>query len=234
MAQSHPAAVTAGSAGSSPTRPLAGQPVWSPWASGSWPADLFNHIPSPWGTVSFLIDEAQAGELWGPILVTVQRAVIGLSIVLVVGIILGFLMGCWWQVRYFFTDLVMVGIALPAFIWALLAVMWFGFSETAPIFVCVVSATPMLIVSTREGASAVDHQLRKMSDAYHVPVSRQFRSLVLPTMTEYIFAGFRVAVLAGWGAILLVEWSATAKGSAGAPSTGTTPTTSRGCWAGGS
>jgi ABC-type nitrate/sulfonate/bicarbonate transport system permease component len=25
-------------------------------------------------------------------------------------------------------------------------------------------------------------------------------------MSEYIFAGFRVAVLAGWGAILLVEW----------------------------
>jgi NitT/TauT family transport system permease protein len=101
---------------------------------------------------------------------------------------------------------VMGAIALPAFIWALLAVMWFGFSETAPIFVCVVSATPMLIVNTREGASAVDHMLSKMSDAYRVPAGRRFRHLVLPTMSEYIFAGFRVAVLAGWGAILLVEW----------------------------
>ena len=53
---------------------------------------------------------------------------------------------------------------------------------------------------------AVDRDLRKMSDAYQVPVVRQFRSLVLPTMSEYIFAGFRIAVLAGWGAVLLVEW----------------------------
>lgn len=173
------------------------------WAAAG---TLFDRIPGPVETFEFLIDEAQAGELWGPVWVTLQRALQALSIVLVLGVILGFLMGRYWPVRYFSTDLVMVGIALPAFIWALLAVMWFGFSETAPIFVCVVSATPMLIVNTREGAAAVDHLLSKMSDAYRVPRMRQFRQLVLPTMSEYIFAGFRVAVLAGWGAILLVEW----------------------------
>ena len=167
---------------------------------------MFDRIPTPWATFSFIIDEAQRGELWGPIWVTLKRAIIGLSIVLVLGVILGFLMGRFWPIRYLTTDLVMAAIALPAFIWALLAVMWFGFSETAPIFVCVVSATPMLIVNTREGAAAVDHQLSKMSAAYKVSKIKEFRHLVLPTMSEYIFAGFRVAVLAGWGAILLVEW----------------------------
>jgi ABC-type nitrate/sulfonate/bicarbonate transport system permease component len=166
----------------------------------------FNRIPTPWATFDFILDEAKHGELWGPIWVTLKRAIIGLSIVLVLGVILGFLMGRFWPIRYLTTDLVMAAIALPAFIWALLAVMWFGFSEEAPIFVCVVSATPMLIVNTREGASAVDHQLSKMSAAYKVGLIKQFRHLVLPTMSEYIFAGFRVAVLAGWGAILLVEW----------------------------
>ena len=168
---------------------------------------LVDRIPTPTGTVNFLIDQAQDGKLLSPIWTTLHRAGVALIIVLVLGVALGFLMGRFWPVRYFSTDLVMVGIALPAFIWALLAVMWYGFnSEVAPIFVCVVSATPMLIVSTREGAMAVDRNLRNMSDSYRVPVLRQFRSLVLPTMSEYIFAGFRIAVLAGWGAILLVEW----------------------------
>jgi ABC-type nitrate/sulfonate/bicarbonate transport system permease component len=174
----------------------------------AWQAagELFDRIPTPAGTIEFLIDEAQRGDLLPNIGMTLQRASIALSIVLVLGIVLGFAMGRWWPVRSFFTDLVMVGIALPAFIWALLGVMWWGFSEVAPIFVCCVSATPMLIVNTREGAEAVDVNLRKMSDAYRVPWTRQFRSLVLPTMSEYIMAGFRFAVLAGWGAILLVEW----------------------------
>jgi ABC-type nitrate/sulfonate/bicarbonate transport system permease component len=168
---------------------------------------LFDRIPTPASTISFLVDQAKDGNLLSPILVTLHSAGVALVIVLVAGVLLGSVMGRFWSVRYFFTDLVIVGVALPAFIWALLGVMWFGFnSSTAPIFVCVVSATPMLIISTREGAMAVDTSLRKMSDAYQVPLMRQFRSLILPTMAEYIFAGFRIAVLAGWGAILLVEW----------------------------
>ena len=42
----------------------------------------------------------------GPnIWVSVQSALWAISIILVVGILLGFAMGRWWQVRYFFTDL---------------------------------------------------------------------------------------------------------------------------------
>jgi NitT/TauT family transport system permease protein len=168
---------------------------------------LVDRIPTPTGTVDFLWGQAKDGNLVSPILVTLRSAALALLIVLVVGIVLGWLMGRFWAARYYFTDLVMVGIALPAFIWAFLSVMWFGFNSTlAPVFVAAVSATPMLIVSTREGAMAVDTNLRKMSDAYRVPVLRQFRALVLPTMTEFIFAGFRIAVLAAWGAVLLVEW----------------------------
>ncbi len=35
---------------------------------------------------------------------------------------------------------------------------------------------------------------------------RQVRWLVIPSMMEYIAAGFRSAVLAAWGAVLLTEW----------------------------
>ena len=167
---------------------------------------LFDRIPTPLGTLQFLVEEFQRGDLVPNLLVSMRRAAIGLSAVLVIGILVGFAMGRWWRVRYLLTDLVLVGIALPAFIWALLGVMWWGFSNVAPIVVCILSATPMLIVNTHEGAQSTPVALRAMSDAYHVPMRRQFRSLVLPAMMEYIMAGFRFAVLAGWGAALRVEW----------------------------
>jgi ABC-type nitrate/sulfonate/bicarbonate transport system permease component len=109
--------------------------------------------------------------------------------------------------------LVMVGIALPAFIWSLLGVMWWGFSNVAPIVVGILSATPMLIVNTHEGAQATPAALKAMSNAYHVPMHRQFRSLVLPSMMEYIVAGFRFAFLAGSGAVLLTEWFGNDRGA---------------------
>jgi ABC-type nitrate/sulfonate/bicarbonate transport system permease component len=173
-------------------------------------ASQIDRIPGPVEVVEFLGDHTDL--LWPNIWVTLQSALWALSIILVVGILVGFAMGRWWQVRYFFTDLVMVGIALPAFIWALLAVMWWGFGDIGPIFVACVSATPMLIVNTRQGAQAVDGDLQKMSTAYKVPVLRQFRQLVLPTMSEYIIAGFRFATLAAWGAILLVEFFGSEEG----------------------
>ena len=166
----------------------------------------FQRIPTPTGTIGFLVEEARRGELLPNLLVSLRRAGTALGIVLVLGILIGFAMGRWWRVRFFLNDLVLVGIALPAFIWALLGVMWWGFSNVAPIVVCILSATPMLIVNTQEGARATSASLRAMSDAYRVPVRRQFRWLVLPSMMEYIVAGFRFSVLSGWGAVLLVEW----------------------------
>ena len=61
-----------------------------------------------------------------------------------IGVPLGYAMGRWWRVQAFFTDIVTVGFALPAYIWALLGVMWFGFGIRAPVFCAVVSATPGL------------------------------------------------------------------------------------------
>jgi NitT/TauT family transport system permease protein len=169
-----------------------------------------DRIPTPIEVFDFLYDHRDL--LWPNIWVTLQTAIVAMLIIVTLGTLIGFAMGRWWQVRYLLQDLVMVLIALPAFIWALLAVMWWAFDDIGPIFVACISATPMLIINTRQGAAAVDGDLQKMSTAYRVPVLRQFRQLVLPTMSEYIIAGFRFATLAAWGAILLVEFFGSEEG----------------------
>jgi ABC-type nitrate/sulfonate/bicarbonate transport system permease component len=177
-----------------------------------WAGSTFEDIPTPVSTIEFLIEEFQRGAVFPNVAISLVRAVIALTIVLVLGVFIGIAMARWWRVRYFLTDLILVGITLPAFIWALLVVMWWGFSNIGPITVCVLSATPQLVVSTFQGATATPGKLLSMSDAYRVGTRRQFRWLVIPSMMEYIAAGFRSAVLAGWGAVLLVEWFGNDKG----------------------
>lgn len=177
-------------------------------------------IPTPWGTLLFIKDEFGRNvfnsrdpwswynnELVRNLLESLRRAGIALVLVLFLGIIIGYAMGRFWRVQALLSDLVMVGIALPAFIWALLAVMWFGMEGSrGPIFVCMVSATPMLVVNVFQGALAVPRELRDMSDSYGVPFRKQFRHLMIPSMAGFVAAGFRIAILAGWGAVMLVEW----------------------------
>jgi NitT/TauT family transport system permease protein len=169
---------------------------------------LSDRVPTPVGTIEFLIDEAMRGELWVHLTWTLRRAVISLSAVLVLGVMIGWAMGRWWRVGAYFRDVVTILLALPAFIWALLSAMWWGFSEVGPFVVPVLAATPMLVASTFEGAKSLPKPLVEMSQAYKVPATRMFGRLVLPAMAPFIIAGFRYAVLAGWGALSLVEFFA--------------------------
>ena len=154
------------------------------------------------------------GELWVHLTWTLRRAAIALlPSCWFSASRIGWAMGWWWRVGAYFRDVVTIMGALPAFIWALLAAMWWGFSEVGPIVVPVLAATPMLVASTYEGAKALPKPLIEMSSAYRIPKARFFGWMVLPAMSPYIFAGFRYAVLAGWGALSLVEFFASNWGS---------------------
>jgi ABC-type nitrate/sulfonate/bicarbonate transport system permease component len=185
--------------------------VWQ--AAGS----LSDRFPTPVETARFIVDEFNRGYArgeWSPVnnelvrnlAISLERAGIAMVFVILIGVPVGFAMGRWWRVQAFLTDIVTVGLALPAYIWALLTVMWFGFGNRAPIFCAVVSATPGLIVLVLQGSLALPRHLRDMSDAYDVPLRTQLRQLVLPSMAGALIAGIRLAIVAAWGCVILVEW----------------------------
>lgn len=178
---------------------------------------LSPRFPTPVETFRFIIDEFTLpydggswsvwnNELVRNLFVSLQRAAVALVFVVAIGLPLGYAMGRWWRAQAYFTDIVTVGLALPAYIWALLAVMWFGFGFRAPIFSAVVSATPGLVVHVLQGSLAIPRELRDMSGAYGVPLRWQIRHLVLPSMSGALIAGFRLAIIATWGCVVLVEW----------------------------
>lgn len=176
-------------------------------------AASYHRIPGPVPTVRFIGDEFERGVVFDNLFVTIERALLGLGGVLVIGVAAGIAMARWWRVRALLDDVVYVGVALPAFILALLVVMWWGFSPTGPVILVIAAATPLMILSTREGALAVDADLVKMSRSYGVKPLRRLRWLTVPAMMEHIIAGLRSAALAAWGALLLVEWFGSDKGA---------------------
>lgn len=186
--------------------------------------ELSERMPTPVDTFSFIVDEFQRpfegtqatwwnNEVVQNVLYTLERTALGMAWVIGIGIPLGYAMGTWWRTQALFTDIVMVGLSLPAYIWALLALMWFGFGPTAPVFTVAVSATPALVVFVMRGTLAIPRELRDMSQAYEVPFLERFRNLVLPSMAGAVIAGVRLAILAGWGVVLLVEWFGLSEGA---------------------
>jgi NitT/TauT family transport system permease protein len=185
---------------------------------------LSPRFPTPLQTLDILVREFQApfergewsawnNELVQNLLISLGRTAAALAIVVAIGVPVGYAMGRWWRVQAYFTDLVTVGIALPAYMWALLGVMWFGFGFRAPVFCAVVSAMPGLIVHVLQGALAIPRELRDMSDAYGVPGPTRARELVLPSMAGALIAGIRLSIIAAWGCVVLVEWFGSNEGA---------------------
>jgi ABC-type nitrate/sulfonate/bicarbonate transport system permease component len=181
-------------------------------------------FPTPVQTVDILVREFQApfgsdpwsawnNELVQNLQISLTRTALALLLIVAIGLPLGYAMGRWWRVQAFFTDLVTVGLALPAYMWALLAVMWYGFGIKAPVFCAAVSATPGLVVHVLQGTLAIPRELRDMSDAYEVPGPARARDLVLPSMAGALIAGLRLSIIAAWGCVVLVEWFGSNEGA---------------------
>ena len=185
---------------------------------------LSDRFPTPVETLEILVLEFQTpfdrgewsvlnNELVQNLWISITRTGVALVFIIAIGVPIGYAMGRWWRVQAYFTDLVTVGLAMPAYIWALLAVMWFGFGMKAPVFCAIVSATPGLIVHVLQGSLAVPRDLTDMSDAFDVPGRSRLRHLALPSMAGAVIAGIRLAIIAAWGCVVLVEWFGSNEGA---------------------
>ncbi|MPZ73591.1 MAG: ABC transporter permease subunit [Nitriliruptorales bacterium] len=169
-------------------------------------AMAFERVPGPDEVVVRLVQEFQLGQVFGHFGTTMFRFGLGLLVAAVGGIAIGVLMGLSPISRAFFESPVLVGLSIPAIIWAFLTVMWFGFGWKAPVTTVALSALPFVAVNVAKGVLGVSRDLRDMSRAYGVSRARRIRELVLPAVTGYIIAGVRFAVIIGWNAVLLSEW----------------------------
>jgi NitT/TauT family transport system permease protein len=166
----------------------------------------FERIPTPAEVAEFFWSQATNGVLWAAFANTLDGFFVGLAIALVVGVALGLALGLSSAVRALLNDIVVVGLAVPGIIWALLAILWFGFSFKTPVVAVALTATPFIAVQVAQGVRGTSRDLIRMSTAFGVPWWRRIRHLVLPSVMDYVFAGFRFAVIMGWNAVLLAEW----------------------------
>ena len=137
---------------------------------------------------------------------TFYRFAVGVFLAVVVGLVIGVVMGLSGLARAFFESPVLVGLSIPAIIWAFLTVMWFGFGDMSPIVTTFLTAVPFVIINVAQGVQGVSRDLRDMSSSYGVPLGRKVKDLILPAVAGYVLAGVRFAVIIGWNGVLLAEW----------------------------
>lgn len=162
-------------------------------------------LPTPISILQEMREMLGSGEFFSHFLSTITKIAIGFSIAFVIGSALALLMGRsdWWNV--FFADGILLALATPGLIFALLMAMIFGLSAIGPIVAIIVTATPYVVVNMVEGVRAVPRELLDMGSSFRIPSMRVTRHVIVPSIAPFMFAALRYGFSISWKITTLTE-----------------------------
>ena len=162
-------------------------------------------LPPPSAVLSVLWQELRTGDLLFHLGMTLSRVGISFCVAMLLGVALGILMGgskTWDRRLDFF---LILALNIPALVTIVLCYIWFGLSESAAVIAVTVNKIPMVAVSLREGARAVDEKLLQVARVYRLSRRDTFFKVYLPQLTPYLFGSARNGLSIIWKIVLVVE-----------------------------
>ena len=136
---------------------------------------------------------------------TLVRILEGFAVSMLVGTAFGLTMGLKRSIEVFFDSWIMVLLTFPAVCWAFMSVLWFGLSETAPIFTVVLIVFPYVAINIWSGAKAIERDLIEMGTVYKADRSLMLRKVLIPQLMPYIFSSLRISLSLSWKIALVAE-----------------------------
>ena len=136
---------------------------------------------------------------------TLLRVFVGFFLAFVVSIALGIVMGVNPVVNRFFEPEIVVGLTVPSLAWSVIALMWFGISELAPIFTIFIVLQPLITVNVVQGTKALDHEVIEMAKAFRAHRAMMIRDVVIPQLVPYLLAATRFGLSLAWKVAVIAE-----------------------------
>ncbi len=94
---------------------------------------------------------------------------------------------------------------IPALVTIILCYIWLGLGETAAVLAVALNKIPMVVVTLREGARAIDSELMQVAKVYQLSPWQTWRSVYVPQLYPYLFAAARNGLALIWKIVLVVE-----------------------------
>jgi len=151
-------------------------------------------LPSPLSVFEYLRSAVEDGTLWEATVVTVRRLLIGYGLGILAGLPLGLLTASsrWCQDTI---GILALGLqTLPSVCWVPLALLWFGQTESAMLFVVVMGTLWSLIIAT-------DNGVRTIPPIY----VRAARRVILPASLPFLLSGMKQGWAFAWRSLMAAE-----------------------------
>jgi NitT/TauT family transport system permease protein len=170
--------------------------------NGRWSAVL---LPAPWDVLLYLRDALADGSLVEATAVTLRRLLLGYAIGLALGLPLGLL--C--STSVFVEDTVGVlalGLqTLPSVCWIPLALLWFGQTEGAMLFVVVMGTMWSVVIATDTGARTISPSYARAARTMGSEGFHKWTRVILPASLPFLISGMKQGWAFAWRSLMAAE-----------------------------
>jgi NitT/TauT family transport system permease protein len=176
--------------------------AWELVHLSGWKKAIF---PGPGATLSNLWQQLQTGLLWHAIATTATRAVLGFGLAVLVGAVVGALVSRIKPLRAAVGSLITGLQTLPSIAWFPFAIILFGISTQAILFVIVLGAAPSVANGLIAGVDYTPPLLLKAGKMMGLRRLSLYRYLILPASLPAFVAGLKQGWAFAWRSLMAGE-----------------------------
>jgi NitT/TauT family transport system permease protein len=162
-------------------------------------------VPSPLVVWNYLKGASEDGTLWQATFVTMRRLLMGYLIGIIGGLPLGLLTARWTLCRDTFGTLALGLQTLPSVCWVPLALIAFGQTETAMLFVVVMGTLWSVIIATETGVRNVPPIYRRAALTMGSKRLHIWFKVILPAALPFIVSGMKQGWAFAWRSLMAAE-----------------------------
>jgi sulfonate transport system permease protein len=176
--------------------------VWQLIHVSGWKKAIF---PGPGGTLADLWDQLRTALLWHAIATTAERAVIGFGLAVLIGAVVGALVSRIAPLRAAVGSMITGLQTMPSIAWFPFAIILFGISTTAILFVIVLGAAPSIANGLIAGVDYTPPLLLRAGKMMGLRRLSLYRYLILPASLPAFVAGLRQGWAFAWRSLMAGE-----------------------------
>jgi NitT/TauT family transport system permease protein len=176
--------------------------VWELIHVSGWKKLIF---PAPGPTLANLWDQLQTAELWHAIATTCERAVIGFGLAVVIGAVIGALVSRIPPLRAAVGSLITGLQTMPSIAWFTFAIILFGITTTAILFVIIMGAAPSVANGLIAGVDYTPPLLLRAGKMMGLRRISLYRYLILPASLPAFVAGLKQGWAFAWRSLIAGE-----------------------------
>ena len=162
-------------------------------------------LPAPWVALTTGFDLIREGRLQANLAVSAARAVSGLAIGVVAGVVLALVSGLSLTGGYLIDGLVQLKRAIPILAIIPLIILWVGIGETMKVTVIAATVFFPIYIHTHSALRAIDLKYVELAETLKLSRWAFIRHVVFPGALPGLMIGLRFGVTAAWLALVVVE-----------------------------